>query len=195
MQRPARWKVRLSVNIVSMTPFSSFLRAGGLALAAALLLGACSPDYNWREVRGKDAPFLVLLPGKPATHVRDIDLDGLRVSMSMTAAEVDGVTFAVGSAQVPGPEAVAPALAAMRTALVRNIRGTVTQEKSLPAPAGAIAPVDIAARGTDRGGQPILLFARFAARDTRVYQAIVVGNEKAVVPETVDTFMTSFKLN
>jgi hypothetical protein len=178
-----------------MTAFFPFLRAGALALAAALALSACSPTYNWREVRGQDAPFVVLLPGKPATHAREIDLNGLRVTMSMTATEVDGVTFAVGSVQVPEQAAVQPALSAMQTALLRNIDGTVRQEKSLPASVGTIAPVEIEARGTARNGQPILLFARFTARGTRVYQAIVVGNEKSVSPEAVDTFMTSFKVN
>jgi hypothetical protein len=158
-------------------------------VAFVSLVAACSPKFDWREVRGTNAPFVVLLPAKPASHTRTVNLDGLQVPMTMTAADVDGVTFAVGTAELPDAAQAARALAAMKTALVRNIGGTIRQEKT--SVAGAVsATIDIEASGGDR-----LLIARFLSRDKRIYQVIMVGKESAVSREAVDTFFTSFKLN
>lgn len=170
-----------------------------ISLATAIFgISACSPTYDWREVRGTDAPFVVLLPSKPATHTRAINLDGMQLTMTMTGAQVNGVTFAVGSAKLPDQALPQAALNAMKIALIKNIGGTVKREKLLPIPGNPTPSSEIEAVGMPAGknaGQPIILFARFAEKDRRVYQAVVVGQEKAVERDHVDTFFTSFKLN
>lgn len=158
-----------------------------------LALLGCTPKYDWREVHGADAPFSVILPAKPATFARPINLDGVQVTMAMTATEIDGVTFAVGSVQLPDAAAAQAALNKMKTALVKNINGSIKHEK-LSAKTEQVPTIDIEASGNSNG-QPYLLVAHFAAKDKRAYQVIVVGREKAVSREAVDTFLTSFKLN
>ena len=167
-----------------------------LTISAALIaLAACSPQYDWREVRGSAAPFVVLLPAKPATLSRPVNLDGVQVTMAMTAAEVGGVTFAVGSAELPDAAAAQLALLAMKKAMLGNIKGTIQSEQTRGAAAdGATSGTDLEATGSI-GGQPARLFARFAAKDKRVYQAIVLGPDKAVSRDAADTFFTSFKLH
>ena len=160
---------------------------------AALALPGCTPKYDWREVHDADTRFTVLMPIKPTALARSINLDGVQVTMAMTAAEVDGVTFAVGSVQLPDRAAAQAALDKMKTALVKNIYGSIKYEKR-SAPPEPISTIDIEAGG-NRNGQPYLLVAHFAAKDTRAYQVIVVGHEKAVAREAADTFLTSFKLN
>jgi hypothetical protein len=173
-------------------------------IAIVLTLSACTPNYNWREVRGTVAPFVVLMPAKPSVDSRPVNLDGIPVTMTMAVAEVDEVTFAVGSAELPDAGKAVAALNAMKTALVKNIGGTIKSEKSSTAAQSSgqansrIAVIDIEAIGTagSRGaGQPRLLVARFVAKDKHIYQAVVVGSEKAVTREATDTFFTSFKLN
>lgn len=170
-----------------------------LCWLALLLLAGCSPSLNWRQVQGVDAPFVVLLPAKPATLSRRIDLDGIQVTMSMTAAEVDGVTFAVGSVVLPDAALAPKALQAMKLALVRNINGSIQSEQATAAAqaAGTSSSVDVVATGTlDRGNVPARLLARFAARDQRVYQIIVVGSGSAmhaIGTDAAETFFTSFK--
>jgi hypothetical protein len=172
-----------------MQKFLSSRRIRLACVAFIVLVTACSPKFDWREVRGSSAPFIVLLPSKPATHTRTVNLDGLQVSMTMTAADVDGVTFAVGTAELPDASQAPQALAAMKTALVRNISGTIRQEKA--SAAGAVpVTIDFEAAGSDR-----LLLARLLAKDKRIYQAIIVGKESAVSRDAADTFFTSFKLN
>lgn len=156
-------------------------------IAAILLLSACSPRYNWREIRGEGAPYSVMLPAKPASHSRTINLDGNQVTMTMTAAEVNGVTFAVGTAELADAAKAANAVASMKTALLRNIKGTVQRETV--ASAGSNVSVELEATGE----QQRVLFARFLNRDRRVYQVLVVGKETTVPREAVDTFLASFK--
>lgn len=172
-----------------------------MLLAALLMLAGCSPSLNWRQVQGVDAPFVVLLPAKPATLSRAIDLDGIRVTMSMTAAEVDGVTFAVGAVVLPDPALAPKALQAMKLALVRNINGSIQSEQATAAAqsVGTSSSVDIVATGSiGRSNEAARLLARFAARDRRVYQAVIVGRSSAmdgIGADAADTFFTSFKLH
>lgn len=157
----------------------------------ALVLSACDPHYNWRDYRSKDAPYSVLLPGKPATHTRDVRLGELPVRMTMSAAEVDDVVFAVGSAELTDTAQAPAALLAMQTALARNIGATITSQATVAD--GAQTTVSIEAKGM-RNGEPTLLIGRFIARDRRVYQVVVMGAERHIVREQVATFLDSFKL-
>lgn len=173
------------------------------AIIASLLLasslGACSPKYNWRDYQSPDATYRVMFPEKPATYTRSIDLDGLKVDMTMAAAEVDGAVYAVGAAQAPDAQAAQAALGAMQTALVRNIGGRISSEK---VSAGATASGEGATQAASSevvadgvvNGVPMRLVGRFEARGNRIYQVIVMGPAKAFVPEQTDQFLSSFKL-
>lgn len=167
-----------------------------LVLAAALLAG-CNPTWNWRDYRSPDAPYQVMFPAKPATHTRSVDLDGMKVEMTMTAAEVEGVMFAVGTGVAPDPARAKAAVDAMRTAMLRNINATVQRESASAASSGTPESerksVDVDALGSGQGG-PMKLAGHFESRGTRFYQVIVLGSEKAVAPEQTEQFIKSFKL-
>lgn len=142
---------------------------------------------------------MALLPGKPSSHTRPVNLNGLTVSMTLTAAEVENVVFAVGSAELPDPAQAAFALQAMKTALVNNINGTVRSEKQFSLPGQASLPViQLEAVGTPAATSeraPHLLMARLIAKDQRVYQVLVLGPESRVVREEAETFFAGFKVN
>ena len=165
------------------TPPAARLRRLLPALLATSLLAACNPTYNWREYASQEGAYKVLFPAKPATFTRPVDLDGLRVDMTMTAAEVEGVTFAVGSAVAPDPVRARAALPAMRLALLRNIGA---DEK--------VFHEDARVDALGAGGRPLplRLQGRFEARGARVYQAIVLGPPGAAPPEQVEQFLSSF---
>ena len=162
-----------------------------LPLAATLLLLGCNPTYNWRDYSSPDASYRIMFPAKPATHTRSVDLDGMQVEMTMTAAEVEGVMFAVGTGVAPDPTRAQAAVTAMKTALVRNIGAKVEHESA--AAAGADSAVDIDAVG-NANGQPMKLRGHFAAHGKRFYQVIVMGRAKAMTPEHTDQFISSFTL-
>lgn len=169
------------------------------AVLACAALVACDPTFNWRDYASQDAPFRVMFPAKPSTHTRTVDLDGMKVDMTMTAAQVDGTMFAVGTALAPDADQAEAALAAMKTALVKNIGATFKSEKSgkASAMAGArtarSAAIDIEASGM-QNGTPMRLVGHFESRDKRFYQVVVMGKEKDVTQENVEQFMSSFKL-
>ena len=162
-----------------------------LACGTGFLLCACSPKYDWREIRGEGAPYSVMLPAKPASYSRPVNIGGNKVTMTMTATEVDGITFAVGTAELPDAATAARAVTAMKDALVNNIHGRVQREAATSN--GAAADITVDASGKDPSGQARVLHARFLARDKRVYQVIVTGKEGAVPQEAVDTFLASFR--
>jgi len=176
------------LNIAIKRQLASSSRAVLLCAGAALLLTACSPKFNWRQVQGNDAPYSVLLPAKPSTLAREIDLDGVKVSMTMTATKVDDTVFAVGSAKLADTSQAAAALQAMKTALVKNINGSVKSEKA------SADSIDLEAGGTvDSGSQPKVLFAHLQSKGQYIYQVVVIGPQKAVTRENVDMFISSFK--
>lgn len=164
-----------------------------------MLLAACNPTYNWRDYASPDAQYRVTFPAKPLSTTRSIDLDGMRVDMTMTAAEVDGATFAVGAATAPDAAHARAALDAMRRALLRNIGASAGTSKERTATASDAAggsgraAIDVDASGT-RGERTLHLAGHFEARDTRFYQVIVLATDKPVPPEQIEQFLTSFSL-
>ena len=177
-----------------MTIYQNFLRS---ALAAAVLaLAACSGSHNWRDYSSPDAPYRVMFPDKPSVHKRSIDLDGMKVEMTMTAVDDQGTIYAVGSAEAPDAAKANAALAAMKTALVRNIGATVTSEKARAVSStssGQQSAIDVEASGM-QNGTPMKLIGHFEARDKRFYQVIVMGKDKAMPREQVEQFISSFKI-
>ncbi|TFW17770.1 hypothetical protein E4L96_13995 [Massilia arenosa] len=165
-----------------------FLLHSTALLCLALALAACSPTYNWRDYSSPDAPYRVMFPDKPAKHTRSVDLNGVHVNMTMTAAEVEGTMFAVGSAETADPAQAQAALDAMKTALVRNIGATLSSEKRAAGPV-----IDIEATGV-QNGQPMRLVGHFEARGKRIYQVVALGRARDMQAEQVDQFMSSFAL-
>lgn len=183
-----------------MKPF--LLRLSLVAMLA--LTAACSPKFDWREIRSDDAAYIIAMPAKPAVFTRSIDLHGITTSMTMTATEVDGITFAIGSAELSEATQAQTSLAAMKTAMVNNIRGAIRHEKTATMPqsqtagAGMLAYTEILASGAAdaaTNGQPRVLFARFFAKERHVYQLVVTGREDTVQRDVVDTYFSSFRFN
>ena len=173
-----------------------------LWLQLALLCAACSPKYDWREIRSPEAGWTAMLPGKQAAATRDITLGDMPVKMAMQGARVDDTAFTVASAALPDaqPATGARALAAMREALVRNIGGRETAASEVTAPLidasgrriGQTPGVQVAAAGQVRG-RPATMIARLYVHRARAVQALVVGPE--IDREQADQFFESLRLH
>lgn len=159
------------------------------------MFAGCNPALNWREVRSNDAGYTVLLPAKPTSFERSVDLNGLKVMMDMTAAEANGASFAVATAVVADEAQRASALMAMQTAMTRNIQGEITEQKAITLKNGT-SVIQIRATGrAARNGEPLVLFARFTVHGTRVFQVIALGPKDKLDTETADTFLNSFSVH
>jgi len=168
--------------------------AAGLLLASAL--AACSPTYNWRQARpqpGQGAEFTVLLPAKPAHYSRPINLGGMSVEMHMTAAQTEGITFAVASADLGDANRAAAALDTMRTTLLANIGAQQGTRVRLPGKTdGNTRTLDVDALG-QAGGRAQRLLVRLVARRGHVMQVMMVGDQKSFTDDNIETFFHSFK--
>lgn len=182
------------IKLFSLLRSSRRLSFFALCVLTSLLVG-CDPALNWREVRSNDAGYTVLLPAKPSSFDRTVNLDGLQVMMTMTAAEADGVNFAVATAVIEDETQRAKALIAMQTAMIRNIEGEIVEQKTVAVKGGARA---IELHATGKAGQarvPLALFARFVTHETRVFQVIALGPKEKLGAEIADIFLSSFAFN
>ena len=89
-----------------------------------LTSAACNPTWNWRESRSSDAPVSVLLPAKPSSHARTVDLNGLEVTMNMTATEINGANFALGCDMVIAARSASFVQAFAKIGLIPDCGGT-----------------------------------------------------------------------
>ena len=182
------------IKLPSMSQYSRLFALFALCVFM-LFLNGCDPTLNWREVRSDDASYTALFPAKPTSFERAVNLDGLQVMMNMTAAEADGVSFAVATAIIEDEGQRAKALIAMQTAMLRNIRGEITEKKTVNVKGGATA-IQIHATGqAGQAGTPLVLFARFVIHESRVFQVIALGPKEKLSAETADTFLSSFAFN
>lgn len=71
------------------------------SLSCVLLLGACSPDQNWREVGFEGAALKAQLPCKPDRTTRSVPLGGMPVDLQVAGCESGGAMVAVMTAPLP----------------------------------------------------------------------------------------------
>ena len=175
-------------------PFSSC----AAALAALLTLGACSPTFNWRELRLDGTPLLALMPCKPESAKRAVPLAGTPTELHMHSCEAGGLRFAVAWADVGNAAQVAPALAAWRSAGLQSLRAAPTPADDpatqwAVAVAGAPSVQGVKAQGQDPQGQPVQTRTAYFAQGSRVFQAAVYG---AKLPEeAVEPFFAGLRLS
>jgi hypothetical protein len=164
-----------------------------MSLVATVFIACtgCSPNFNWREVQGTDPSYTVLLPAKPSTHSRAIDLDGLKVTMIMTATETNDINFAVASVKIDDAAQRHAALLAMQKAMLQNIHGDVAEQKVVALKDGTTM-TEIHATGKTSTGRPLSLFARFGEHGQDVFQVVALGSSDNLTSEIADTFLSSF---
>lgn len=163
-------------------------------LLLVLSLTACSPKYDWRDVHGEEASYTVLMPAKPNRLSRDIQLGQKTVTMHMTASEVDEVKFVVGAIKMPDATEAQTAIPLIKNTLLKNMAGTINQEKTIAATVGGKLAISDEFNAFNPTSS-VRMSGRIVARDVWVFEVLVVGPERAINQESVDTFFDSFKPN
>jgi len=179
----------------------------GFGLIALFMLTACSPTYDWREIQPADEPLALMLPGKPSALTRQINLDGVVVSMRMHGALVSENSFTAAWAELDESEVDIDerptfrksALDAMKTAMTRNIAGTVESSEvhnvrlidQASQPVGQVPGERVTIRGTARG-VATTLHGVFVGFGSRVFQFVIIG-DKVPAPE-IKTFIESIQI-
>lgn len=168
-----------------------------LLWSALLSVCACSPTYNWREMRPAGTPLLAHMPCKPEAATRPVPLTGTPTELHMHSCETGGLRFAVAWADVGAPDRVPLALAAWQVASLQSLRvsasaADVEARRWTVVVAGVPDAQGLKAQGVDPEGQPVQTRAAYFAKDSVIYQAAVYG--AALPDETVETFFAGLRL-
>jgi hypothetical protein len=166
-------------------------------LIALLVLSACSPTFNWRELRPAGTPLQALMPCKPEHASRTVPLAGAGTELHLHSCDAGGLSFAVAWAELGDPVRVDAALAQWPRASIASLRLAPELADSpearwdLQMP-GAPKARGLAVQGTGPQGQQVQMRAAYFARGSQVYQAAVYGPSLPV--EVTTTFFEAMKL-
>ena len=159
----------------------------------AMLLAACSPTFNWREVRAESASLKALLPCKPDKAARTVPMAGRQVELQVLGCNAGGATFAVLSGDIVDPLQAGAVLAQWNGATLANMRSPAAgAQDRVFLPAGAMAlpqSLRVTATGQRADGSRVESQSVYFARGSRVVQAVVYADR--VRPEIADTFFAA----
>jgi hypothetical protein len=157
-------------------------------LAASLLAGACSPGFDWREVRIESTGLKAMLPCKPDKGAREVPMAGRLVTLQALGCDAQGVTYAVLFADLGDATQSAEVLAQWNRATLANLRAPDGSSQPF-VPKGAIAlpsSAEVRALGRRADGSPLESRAAYFARGGQVFQALVFAGQ--LQPQSTDPF-------
>jgi len=159
-------------------------------LASVLMLAACSPALNWREVRPEGTRLALLLPCKPDKAQKTVPLGGPATPLSMLGCDAGGATFAVAVAQLGDVAQAAPVLAQWQSLTLANMKAGPAQVAPLKIP-GAAAAVLVKAQGKRADGAVVEGQAVYFAQGAQAFQVVLYADR--IAPEVAETFFSSLK--
>jgi hypothetical protein len=166
MHVPRRWGPR---------PASSLVRAAWLATLAGLM--ACTPQWDWRDVRPEGTGLVAQLPCRPSAHARKLPLAGQTREVHLLSCQVGETTWGLAWVDGVEPARLSDALLELRAAALANI-GVADVLWAAPRIPGATPnPQAGRARATGRRpdgsavSQELVVFTR----GTTVYQATLLA--------------------
>jgi hypothetical protein len=176
-----------------MTLTARSAAGAGWAGAAALLLAACAPALDWREVRPEGSHMTLLMPCKSTAQQRQLPLAGAAVRLSLQACSADGQTWGVAHADVEDPARVAVALAELRASAAANVAAGAVELLPLQVPGATPQPGSERVRFDGRlpDGRTVQAQVAVLAQGTRVFQVTALGER--LPAEAADTFFGSIR--
>jgi hypothetical protein len=182
----------------TMAPVSSFMTPLMTRVATAsllLLLAACSPVFNWREVRPDNTALTLLLPCKPDKAQRSVPLGGRPTELAMLGCDAGDATFAVALATLDDAAQAAAVLAGWQTATLANLQaagGGQAGPLALPGADGLPPAVLVRASGRRADGRAVQSQAAYFSKGRQVFQAVIYADR--IDPEVAETFFSSLRL-
>jgi hypothetical protein len=161
------------------------LVSGVLLLAA---LGACSPSLNWREVQlGR---LRTLLPCKPDSASRPVQLGGQTLAMEMKGCEAGGVLFAISRVQATDPAQAPALLQALRLASLQNVH--MRTVKPVANSGDGQSSLDLLADGQRTDGSPLQARFKWLLAGAEVYQ--IAAYAEHLTGEQTDNMVSEMRL-
>jgi hypothetical protein len=166
-----------------------------------VLFGACTPTFNWRDVRLESADGSALkaaLPCKPDTATRQQQLGDIQVELSMMGCTANETTFTLSRIPLGNPLDAPKVLAAWQAAGVANARVKSVGAIRIPAVvsgASAWPPAVWQSIDGEVTQAHMLWFTKQTAIGVTLYQAAMygkqLGNESS---DVTNTFFESLQL-
>ncbi len=165
-----------------------------VAVVAVVVLAACAPNLDWREVRPEGVGALALFPCKPSAQTRTVRLAGGNARMTLLACTAGGTTWALAHADLTDAARVGPALGELRVAAAANLGATTAAELPLQVPGATPNPaarrIEIVGHLPD--GKPAREQVAVFSRGTQVFQATVLGERTGA--EALESFFGGLRL-
>ena len=175
-----------------MPRFSMLINAW---LAGLLALAACSPAFNWREVRPEGTRLNLLLPCKPDKAQKVVPLGGRATALSMFGCDAGGATFAVAVADVGDPAQAAAVLALWQDLTLANMKAAPNSRQPLalkiPGAAPGLPVARLQAQGQRADGSSVSGQAAYFAQGSQLFQVVMYAPQ--IAPEVAETFFSSLK--
>ena len=180
-----------------------------ILLAVAASMAACSPTFNWRDVRPEGTALSLLMPCKPDKAEKKVPLGDPLVVLRLLGCDAGGATFAVAVAEVGDATRVAGVLAQWQNGTLANMKAPpvgqpfsqrqgvseqgATEILPWKLPGAALQPpaVLIKARGQRADGTAVNGQAAYFVQGTQVFQAVMYAAE--IKPEVAENFFSSLK--
>lgn len=168
-----------------------------------LVLAACSPNYDWRDMPAANGAIQVQFPARPLLEEREVQVDGVPLVLQYQIATVDASVFAVGAAVLPA-ELAADSSAArvlaegMEASLSQNLNSPIMNKQgfALAVPAQSTRPFRYGSSFELHGGSspaPAWMLARVFILGDQLIQVIALGSEGVLTRELAETFVHSIR--
>ena len=179
---------------LTQTPIDPIRTAAVGAVVAACLLAACSPTFNWREVRPDETRLALLLPCKPDKAEKIVPLGGRPTPLRLLGCDAGGATFALAVADLGEAARATDVLAQWQALTLANMKAGAPQATPLRLKGAALspAPVLVKAQGRRADGTAVNGQAVYFAQGTQVFQAVVYFEKLS--PDVAETFFGSLSL-
>lgn len=140
-------------------------------LLALFSLQACSPGLNWRAVQL--GHLSALLPCKPDSASRPVQLAGQSVTMEMSGCEAAGVLFAISRIQAADAARAPQLMAALRQATLAQVQAVAIHP--LPDSGDAQTSFDVQVDGKRPDGVALQARLQWRVLGVAVYQIAAYG--------------------
>ena len=168
--------------------------------AMLLLLAACNPTFNWREVRPDNTALSLLLPCKPDKAEKTVPLGGQPVALRMLGCDAGDATFAVAVADIGDASRAEAVLAQWQALTLANMKagpvgtGTGATQVSSFRPSGMTGGAPallVKSSGQRADGRAVAGQAAYFSRGSQLFQVVLYAG--VMNAEVAETFFSSLK--
>lgn len=160
-----------------------------------LLLSACQPTYNWRNVSFEGTSIQAQLPCKPDRTRRDVTIAQVPVSLQVAGCETGDGLWVVMTGHLPAGLDAVQVLQGWQAATWRTLRASAPESQAWSVPKALPGAVRVQAQGLQANGQPTQAQGVWAAwpEGDGVQWVNAMVYQRKIPADMADTFFESIR--